>query len=470
MNKPLLNPARFFDANPAIRSVALELYESVKDLPIISPHGHTDPRWFAENKAFTDPASLLITPDHYVLRMLYSQGVSFEALGKPRLDGAPVEEDPRKIWNEFAQHYHIFSATPVGIWFEHIFHEVFGIHEHLNKSTATLFYDHINQALSHEDYLPRGIVDRFNIEVISTTDDVSDTLSYHQSVRNSDWSGRVVPTFRPDSVTKIERPEWAKHLKTLSKVVGYEIDSYVRYIQALEERRSAFKKMGATATDYDVLDPYTGRLSNSQAGAIFKRALYGVATEDDRQQFSGHMLMEMARMSTEDGLVMQVHPGSFRNHNGPVFQQFGGDMGADIPTRTEYTHNLHALLNAYGNDPRFKMIIFTLDESAYTRELAPLASHYPALKLGPAWWFNDSFEGMLRYRQLTTEIASIYNTVGFNDDTRALLSIPARHDLSRRVDSNYLAGLVATHRIEMNTAREMGKVLAYDLAKTAYNL
>ncbi len=468
--KNRLNPNRFFSPDPAIRNIASELYAEVKDLPILSPHGHTDPGWFAENNPFSDPANLLIIPDHYVFRMLYSQGIKLEDLGIERLDGQATETDPKKIWQLFARNYYLFAGTPVGAWFDHVFHEVFGIHDTLNEKSGPLFYDSIDAALKTTEFLPRNILDRFKIELISTTDNATHTLAHHQTIRDADWEGQVIPTFRPDSVTNLLHPEWKENLHELEALVAEELDSFATYISALEQRRKFFKEMGATATDHGVETPYTHELSSNEAERIFSSALRGDVSLEDAARFSGHMLMEMARMSTEDGLVMQIHPGSYRNHNDQVMKTFGADKGADIPIQTEYTRNLHALLNKHGNNLKFKLIIFTLDETNYAREMAPLAGHYPALKLGPAWWFNDSIDGMTRFRQLTTETASIYNTVGFNDDTRALLSIPARHDLSRRVDSNYLATLVATHRIELNTAREMGKALAYDLVKSAYNL
>lgn len=465
-----LNPDRYFSPDISIRSIARDLYAGTKDLPIVSPHGHTDPRWFAENLPFTDPAHLLITPDHYVFRMLYSQGVGLEKLGIPRLDGGSVEEDPRQIWQLFSQYYYLFAGTPVGAWFDHVFAEVFGMSENLTPENSESFYNTIDTALRTPDFLPRNIVDRFKIEVISTTDDATHTLAHHQVIQDSGWGGKVIPTFRPDGVSNIIHPDWRTNINALGELVGTELTTYSAFINALQIRREFFKNMGATSTDHGVATPLTMELSALEAETIYSKALNNSITAEDTIRFSGHMLMEMARMSIEDGLVMQIHPGSFRNHNEYVFKHFGGDKGADIPIQTEYTRNLHALLNRYGNDQRLKLIVFTLDETNYARELAPLAGHYPALKLGPAWWFNDSIEGMTRFRELTSETASIYNTVGFNDDTRALLSIPARHDLSRRVDANYLAGLVATHRIELGTAREMSQALAYDLVKSAYNL
>lgn len=471
MSKELvLNEDRFFDPDPGVRKIARELYEGVKDLPIISPHGHTDPAWFSENKPFPDPTGLILIPDHYIFRMLYSQGIPMEQLGIPTRDGSPVEKDHRKIWQLFGDHFYLYAGTPTGIWLAHEFYHVFGIREKLNGDSAQRIYDQIQEKLKSPEFLPRAMFDRFNIELLSSTDPAESRLEHHKAIRDSDWNGKIVPAFRPDGVTDLVRKDWHQNIQKLSIVTNIDINSYQSFIQALEKRREFFKTMGATSTDHGVNSPYTHELSSPEAQAIFAKALSGNASVEDYVQFTAHILMEMARMSIEDGLVMQIHPGSFRNHNRFVFEHFGADKGADIPMHTEYTHNLFELLNKYGNHPKFSLIIFTLDESTYSRELAPLAGHYPALKLGPPWWFHDSIEGMNRFRQRVTETAGIYNTVGFNDDTRAFPSIPARHDLSRRVDSNFLAGLVARHIIGIDEARRMSKALAYELVKNAYKL
>ncbi len=466
----MLNPYRFFDSDPEVRRLAYELYVSVKDLPIISPHGHVDPKLLADNAPFPDPAELIIIPDHYIYRMLYSQGIKLEALGVPTRDDSAVETDHRKIWQIFAEHFYLFAGTPTGAWLSHEFTEVFGVSEKLDGRNATRIYEHLQEKLRAPEFLPRALFERFNIEVLSTTDGAADSLEPHLKMRKSGWKGKVIPCFRPDAVVNIDDENWCESIQALAQAVGYEINSYKSFIAALENRRAFFKEMGATATDHAVVIPYTHELSHQEADAIFQRALKGNASEDDAARFTAHMLMEMARMSCEDGLVMQIHPGSYRNHNELIFKKFGRDKGGDIPLQTEYTRNLRALLNKYGNDPRLTLIVFTLDESAYSRELAPLAGHYPAMKLGPPWWFHDSIEGMTRFRQRVTETAGIYNTAGFNDDTRAFPSIPARHDLSRRGDSNYLARLVARHIIDMDDARRMSRALAYDLAKKAYKL
>lgn len=460
---------RYFDPNPQQKEVALRLYSQVAQAPLVCPHGHVDPRMFAdEDYSFGTPTDLLLIPDHYVFRMLYSQGIPMESLGVPRRDGGPVESDHRRIWQTFAEHFYLFRGTPTGMWFTHELHDVFGVREKLNGKTAQAIYDQIADCLTKPEFRPRRLFEQFNIEVLATTDAAADRLEHHRAIRESGWKGRVVPTFRPDGVVNIDRPDWRENLAALGEVCGYEITSYAKLIQALEERRAFFKSMGATATDHAALTPYTEELSDAEAEAIFERALNGDADEDDAMRFTGHLIMQNARMSIEDGLVMQFHPGSYRNHNDVVFERFGYDKGCDIPIAVDYTESLKPLLNKYGNDSRLTLILFTLDETTYSRELAPIAGHYPAVKLGPPWWFNDSWNGMTRFREQAMETAGIYNTVGFNDDTRAFPSIPARHDLARRADANWVANLVVRGVVDMEDAEEMIHDLAYRLAKKAY--
>jgi glucuronate isomerase len=461
-----LPPDRYFDPDPAQRHVARELYESVADLPIVSPHGHVDARLFAdENATFGTPAELLIIPDHYVFRMYYSQGIPLEALGVPKGAG---EQDHRRIWQTFADYFYLFRGTPTGIWLAYMFKEVFGIEEKLTGATAQLVYDQLAEKLAAPEFRPRALLERFNIEVLCTTDFATDSLGYHQAIQTSGWEGDIRPTFRPDDVIHVLRPGWRKNIDALSDLTGIEVNSYPALIQALEERRAFFQSLGAVATDSDGTSLTTSELSPREADQIFQRALRGQAAEEDAARFFGHMLMENARMSIEDGLVMQVHFGSCRNHNQPLFDRFGPDMGCDIPIQAEFTHNLRPLLNKYGNDPHLTLVVFTLDESTYTRELAPLAGHYPALKLGPPWWFQDSISGMRRYFERVVETAGLYNTVGFNDDTRSFPSIPARHDLWRRASANWLASLVVRGIVDSDDAREMSQDMAYRLAKRAY--
>jgi glucuronate isomerase len=468
-SRSTLHSDRYFGPDPQQREIARALYISIAHLPVVCPHGHVDPRTFADpDFNLGTPADLFLIPDHYIFRMLYSQGISLERLGIPAIDGAKVETDHRRIWQIFGDNFHLFRGTPTGMWLTQELHSVFGVEEKLNGESAQSIYEHIAAQLAKSEFRPRSLFERFNIEVLATTDAATDSLEHHRAIRESGWKGRVVPTFRPDGVVNIDRPDWREQINRLAGVCGFEINSVSRLIQALEQRRAFFKEMGATATDHAALTPYTAELSEPESERILRRALDGTASEDDATRFTGHLLMESARMSIEDGLVMQLHVGSYRNHNRAIFERFGADKGADIPIPHEFTRNLSPLLNKYGNDPRLTLILFTLDESTYGRELAPLAGHYPAVKLGPPWWFNDSFNGMRRYRDLVMETAGLYNTVGFNDDTRAFPSIAARHDLARRVDADWIAGLVVRGIVDVADAEEMAHDLAYRLARRAY--
>jgi len=469
--RSMLADDRTFGPDAQQAAVALELYEPAAGLPLVCPHGHVDPRLFSDpGYAFGSPVDLLLIPDHYVFRMLYSQGVALEDLGIPRINGAPVETDHRRIWQTFADHFYLFRGTPTGMWLGQELAEVFGVDEPLTPDSAQRVYDRIAAALDSPDMRPRRLFERFNIEVLCTTDAATDTLAHHQAIRASGWTGDIRPTFRPDAVINLDAPGWRAEIDRLSEVSGSHIDGYAAYLEALEQRRAFFKSLGATATDHAALTPYTAPLSEREAGAIFARALRGDASPDDARAFTGHMLIEMARMSTEDGLVMQLHPGAWRNHNPLIAARFGRDMGADIPIATEYTRNLRPLLDAFGSDPRLTLVLFTLDETTYARELAPLAGHYPALRLGPPWWFHDSWNGMQRYFDQVMETAGLYNTAGFNDDTRAFPSIPARHDVWRRASANWLAGLVVRRVLDLADAHEMMGELAYRLAKRTYKL
>jgi glucuronate isomerase len=462
---------RFFGPGKQQKKIALKLYEQVADLPIISPHGHVNPRMFADpGYSFGTPVDLFIVPDHYIFRMLYSQGIPMESLGIPRKDGGPSEQDHRRIWQLFAENFYLFRGTPSGLWLTSELVDTFHVGEKLTGETAQAIYDEIVEKLASPKYTPRRLFEKFKIEVLCTTDSATDTLEHHATIRESGWTGRILPTFRPDQVVNLATPGWRAHIERLRQVSQIDIGDYRGFIQALENRRTFFKTMGAKATDHAAVSPYTVELSPGEADAIFRNALKGRITAEEARSFTGHMLIEMARMSTEDGLVMQFHPGSFRNHDQATFETFGPDMGADIPLQTEYTRNLRSLLNKYGSHPQLTLILFTLDESTYSRELATLAGHYPALKLGPPWWFHDSLNGIQRYFDSVMETAGLYNTVGFNDDTRAFCSIPARHDLWRRASANWVAGLVERQIVDMDDANELILDLAYRLAKRAYRL
>jgi glucuronate isomerase len=465
MARPLiLHEDRLFPAEPSARAVARQLYASVKDLPIISPHGHTDPEWFAANQAFPNATELLLAPDHYLYRMLHSQGIALERLG------VGGHGDPREAWRLFARHQHLFRGTPSAMWLSHVFAQVFGFEVALEAGTADLYFDAINEKLATDAFRPRALFDRFNIEVLATTESPSDSLKHHLAIRESGWGGQVITAYRPDPVIDAEHEDFQAALERFANLSGEDVTSWRGYLEAHRIRRAAFIDAGATSTDHGHPTARTADLPPVEAEALFKTILSGHATAGEAELFRAQMLTEMARMSLDDGLVMQIHPGSFRNHNRQVFERFGRDKGADIPTPTDYVRALKPLLDRFGDAADLSVILFTLDETAYARELAPLAGHYPILKLGPAWWFHDSPEGMRRFREQTTETAGFYNTVGFNDDTRAFLSIPARHDVSRRVDCGFLARLVVEHRLAEEEAAELAQDLAYNLVKRAYKL
>ena len=466
----LLDANRLLPIEPATRKIAQELFAQVEDLPLICPHGHTDPRWFAENEAFPDPAQLFVTPDHYVFRMLFSQGVNLTDLGVPRSDGGPTETDGRKIWRVFAENFHLLRATPSRMWIDHAFETVFGITERFGPDTADKTYDHIASCLMQPDFRPRALFERFNIEAISTTENPLDDLHWHEMIQKSGWSGKVVTAYRPDNVVDPEFEGFVTNIEKLGALTNCDTSNWQGYLEAHRVRRAFFKSYGATSTDHGHPSARTEDMPQSEAATLFNKLRTGGATPDEADAFRGQMLTEMARMSIDDGLVLQIHPGSFRNHSKSILDIHGRDMGFDIPTRTDYVRALKPMLDAVGTAPDLTIIVFTLDETTYSRELAPMAGVYPALRLGPAWWFYDSAEGMRRFRETTTETAGFYNTVGFNDDTRAFCSIPARHDVSRRVDCAYLATLVSTGRLTLEEAHEVARDLAYWLAKKAYRL
>jgi glucuronate isomerase len=402
--------------------------------------------------------------------MLYSQGVALEDLGVPRVDGGPTRSDPRAIWNLLAQHWRLFRGTPSRLWMEHVFETVFGITDRLTPATADAIYDRIDASLRQPEFRPRALFERFNIEVLSTTDSPLDTLPHHRAIRDSGWPGRVIPAFRPDLVVDPEFVGFADNVAALGVLAREDTSSWNGYLAALAARRCDFRDLGATSTDHGHPTAATADLDRAEASRLFEKAMRGNVTADEAELFRAQMLTEMARMSLDDGLVMQIHPGAMRNHNPALLTRFGRDKGADIPTATEYTRALQPLLKRFGNEAGLTIVLFTLDETSFSRELAPLAGHYPALRLGPPWWFLDSPDGIRRYREAVSETAGFYNTAGFNDDTRAFCSIPARHDVARRVDCGFLARLVAEHRLDEDEAREVAVDLAYRLAKQTYKL
>ncbi len=462
----LIHPDRLFPAEPRTRKIARTLYEHVRTLPLISPHGHTNAAWFARNEPFPDPAKLFVQPDHYIFRMLYSQGVALEDLeiGQQEL------KNPRKVWRIFASHYQLFRGTPTRLWLDFAFQELFGLKQRLSEQTADFYFDTISEKLLTPEFLPRALYDHFNLEVLATTDSPLDSLADHQAIRESKWKARILPTLRPDPVVDPDFSGFAENIATFSGKTGEDTSTWKGYLNALRVTRARFRELGCTATDHGHPTARTANLPTAEAAELFREVIAGNAGAQQHELFRAQMLTEMARMSLDDGLVMQIHPGSARNHNRKLYEQYGRDMGADMPTATNYVDALRPLLHEFGNERDLTIILFTLDESAYSRELAPLAGHYPCLRLGPPWWFNDSPEGMTRFREHVTETAGFYNTVGFNDDTRAFLSIPGRHDMARRIDCAFLAKLVADHRLDEDEALEVAQDLAYRLVKKAYRL
>ena len=462
----LIHQDRLFPAEPSARKIARTLYEQVRSLPIVSPHGHTQAAWFARNEPFPDPAKLFVQPDHYIYRMLYSQGVSFEELEL----GQPELKDARRVWHIFARHYYLFRGTPTRLWLDFAFQELFGLNDRLSERTADLYFDTISEKLRTPEFLPRALYERFNLEVLATTDSPLDSLADHRAIWESNWKARILPTFRPDPVVDPEFAGFADNIAKLGEKTGEDTSTWAGYLNALRKTRDRFRELGCTATDHGHPSARTANLSAAESAELFHRVLAGNTDAQQHELFRSQMLTEMARMSVEDGLVMQIHPGSARNHNRELYERYGRDVGADIPMPTNYVDALRPLLDQFGNERELTIILFTLDESTYSRELAPLAGHYPCLRLGPPWWFHDSPEGLMRFRERVTETAGFYNTVGFNDDTRAFLSIPARHDVARRVDCAFLAKLVAEHRLEEEEAVEVAHDLAYGLVKETYKL
>jgi glucuronate isomerase len=466
-------PDLLFPSDPTQRGIARELYALAKDQPLISPHGHVDPAILADDAPFPDPAQLIIVPDHYVTRMLLSQGIRPAELGVPTRNGEPVQTDGRAIWRLFARHWHLFRGTPSRLWLEQTFTEVFGVDTPLRPQTADQVYDALAARLAEPAFRPRALFERFGIEVLATTESPLDDLGRHAKLAADGWGGpggRVITTFRPDNVVDFEFDGFAGNVARLGELTGEDTGTYAGYLAALRARRQAFIAAGATSSDHGHPTARTMVLDRAEAAALLDRGLRGAASAADAEAFRAHMLVEFARMSIEDGLVMQLHPGAARNHNRWLYATHGRDVGGDIPQATEYVHGLAPLLDEYGNDPRLRLVVYTLDETTFTRELAPLAGGYAAMYLGAPWWFLDSPEVLRRFREAVTETAGFYNTAGFVDDTRAFCSIPVRHQVARRIDAGFLARLVAEDRLPLDEAAETIVDLAYRLPKRVFRL
>jgi glucuronate isomerase len=469
MSSLALHPDRALPAEAEQRRVAREIYAETKDLPLICMHGHVEPEAFADDQPFADPAQLLIVPDHYVFRMLASQGIEPARLGVPRLDGGPVETDSRTIWRTFCENWKLFRGTPSRYWLEHELVEVFGVDQVPSAETADAIYDKIAASVADPGFRPRALLDRFRIEVISTTDPATSDLHHHEKLAADGLGDRVLPTFRPDAVAYLDRPGWRDDVAELAQVSGVDTTTYEGFLDALRARRAAFVAAGARATDHGHLRADTRPMEPGEARELYARTLGGAeASPAEVDAFAANMLFAMAEMSVEDGLVMQIHPGVLRNHSTAIFETYGLDKGYDIPVTTEFTRALQPMLERFGTEPRFRVILFTVDETTYSRELAPIAGTYPSVRLGAPWWFLDSPEGMRRFRETATETGGFYNTSGFVDDTRAFASIPARHDLFRRIDAGFLSRLVLEHRLRLDEAIETAIDVTYNLPLESY--
>lgn len=459
-----VHPDRLLPPDPAQRQIARRLYAETKGLPIISPHSHVPAEWLARNEPFADPTHLLLQPDHYVLRLLHAAGVDLSELGRTADGFAPLpQEAARRAWRSLCENYHLFRGTPVKYWFDTTFAEVFGITRAPSRQSADALYDEVAAALRTPQFLPRALYERFGISLLATTDDPLDDLADHALLAaDGDFRGRVVPTFRPDRFLEPARADWPELIRRLGEVSGVDTGDYRGYIEALENRRAYFKAHGAVSSDHSHADAGTQPLDEAEAARIYAAALAGRARAEEATAFRRHMVHEMARMATEDGLVMTLHPAVYRNHDPRTFASYGADTGADIPTSVEFTHALQPLLASFGNHENFTLVVFTIDETTYSRELAPMAGFYRAMHVGVPWWFLDAPEAIRRFRGAVTETAGFYRTSGFIDDTRAFLSIPTRHDMARRLDAGYLASLVADHRLSEDEAH----AVAHDLVTT----
>ncbi len=466
-----LHDDRALPADPVTRPIAREIYQEVRDLPIVSMHGHVPVEWFADDTPFPDPAALLVTPDHYLTRMLVSQGgVTPADLGVHCLDGTQATEaDPRAIWRRFCAGWKAFRGTPTRFWTEHELVTIFGVTQRPSAETADAIYDQIAAEIAKPEFRPRALLDRFGIEVIGTTDPAWASLEHHARLARDGFGERVLPTFRPDPVLHLDNPTFTHDVLATGAAAGVDVVDYATYLDALRARRLRFKAAGGLATDHGHRAADTTPMPDDDAARLFDAAFNGRPVSDaEVSAFAAHMLFQMAAMATDDGLVMQVHPGVERGHSRAMTARYGADIGYDIPFAVEYTRALRPMLEAFGHHPSFRVIVFTLDEDVYSRELAPLAGVYPAMRLGAPWWFIDSPEAMRRFRETATETAGFLNLSGFVDDTRAFCSIPARHDLARRIDAGYLARLVAEHRLDLDEAIDTAHDLAYRLPKLAY--
>lgn len=451
------HPDRLLPADPTTRDVARRLYDSVADQPIISPHGHVNPSMLVDNQPFGDPAELLITPDHYVTRMLFSgAGVDGDQVGRAK-HGVASQEDPREIWRRLAENWHRYLGTPVRYWMEHELADLFDVDQALSAETSDAIYDQIDARLKDDSFRPRALFDRFRLAVLATTDDPADDLAAHKALADDPgFGGRVLPTWRADRFMDPSSPRWTGALDDLEAArPGTDCRTYSGLLDALRQSRQHFIAHGCTATDSGVPDAGSTPLEPAEAERIHAAGLSGEATAAEAIAYRHNMLYRFAEMSVDDGLVMQLHPGVIRNHHEPTFEAYGADVGADLPDTAAFTKPLTPLLNAFGTHPNLHLVLFTVDETSFSKEIGPLAGFYPAVYVGVPWWFIDTPAAILRFRDAVTDSAGYYKGSGFIDDTRAFLSIPARHDMARRCDANHLAQRVVTHQMTEEDAAQV---------------
>lgn len=464
-----VHPDRMLPSDPALRSMARELYESVRALPIYSPHGHVPAQWLADDEPFADPTSLLITPDHYVTRLLHASGIGLDRLGVGQTTFGP--EQSREAFRTLCAHWHLYRGTPVRFWLESELAEIFGLDLAPSAQTADALYDAIAERLATPAFRPRALYQRFGIELLATTDDPCDDLRHHARLAADEtFTGRVVPTFRPDAYLEPARADWNTRIDRLGEVSGVDVDSYAGWVAAMESRRAYFTAHGAISSDHSHADARVEPLDDAEAERLYALGRRGAITPAQADTLRRAFLFEQARMAADDGLVLTMHPAVYRNHHPATFAGYGADVGADIPLQVEFTRAVQPMLAAFGTSPGFHVVFFTIDETVYARELAPLAGFYPSVFVGVPWWFIDAPDAMARFRSSVTETAGFTRTSGFIDDTRAYLSIPARHDLSRRIDAGFLARLVAEHRLSMDEALQSAHELVTGNPRRAFKL
>ncbi|MFF5792914.1 glucuronate isomerase [Paeniglutamicibacter sp. NPDC012692] len=447
------HPDRLLPADPAVRQIARELHADVESLPIISPHGHVDAAMIANDTPFPDPTALLLSPDHYVTRLLHANGVPLEQLRV----GGTSEVTALDAWKTFCRNWDLFDGTASGYWLRQEFVDVFGLDDlDISEATAEVTFKTLQAKIDEPGFRPRALMDSFNIEVLATTDDPLDPLDAHRALAaDPTFASRVLPTFRPDAYIKFWGAGFAQKADALIQTAGDGATGYDGYLRAMANRRRYFVEHGAVSSDHGSHSAATLRLSRGEAASLFEKGIAGTATMAEGYAFEAHMMYQQAAMAVEDGLVMTMHPGVHRNTHSSTLKKFGPDTGHDIPFSVDFSTGLQPLLEDFGTAKGFHFIPFTIDETVFSREIAPLAGFFPSVYIGAPWWFLDAPDAMMRFRSAVTETAGFSRSSGFIDDTRAFCSIPARHDASRRIEASFLARLVAEHRITEDRAHEI---------------